>query len=127
MSPPPFGGSQRTIEVRVDPAALRSHDLTPDQIVEAIRLNNQTAPSGNVRIGDTNYLARSNVTVPTVKELEDIPIFKGGVQNLYLRDVATVRDGADTTNGYALVNGKRSVYMPIAKSADASTWEVVGN
>lgn len=125
VSPPPFGGSQRTIEVRVDPAALRSHDLTPDQIVEAIRLNNQTAPSGNVRIGDTNYLARSNVTVPTVKELEDIPIFKGGVQNLYLRDVATVRDGADTTNGYALVNGKRSVYMPIAKSADASTWEVV--
>lgn len=125
VSPPPFGGSQRTIEVRVDPAALRSHNLTPDQVVEAIRLNNQTAPSGNVRIGDTNYLARSNVTIPTVKEFEDIPIFKGGVQNLYLRDIAKVRDGADTTNGYALVNGTRSVYMQIAKSADASTWDVV--
>jgi multidrug efflux pump subunit AcrB len=47
------------------------------------------------------------------------------VQNLYLRDVATVEDGADITVGYALVNGKRSVYLSIAKNADASTWEVV--
>jgi len=41
--------------------------------------------------------------------------------------VATVEDGADVTVGYALVNGKRSVYLNIAKSADASTWEVVQN
>jgi multidrug efflux pump subunit AcrB len=49
------------------------------------------------------------------------------VQNLYMRDVATVEDGADITAGYALVNGRRSVYLSIAKSADASTWEVVQN
>ena len=54
-------------------------------------------------------------------------MFKGDVPNLYLRDVATVEDGADRTSGYALVNGKRSVYLSIAKSADASTWEVVQN
>jgi len=44
-----------------------------------------------------------------------------------LGDVATVEDGADVTVGYAQVNGKRSVYLNIAKSADASTWEVVQN
>ena len=125
VSPPPFGGNVRTVEVRVDPERLRSHNLTPDQIVEAIRLNNQTAPSGNVRVGDVNYLTPANTTLATVKEFEGIPIFKGDVQNLYLRDVAEVRDGADVTAGYALVNGKRSVYMQITKSADASTWEVV--
>ncbi|MCW5833466.1 MAG: efflux RND transporter permease subunit [Labilithrix sp.] len=125
VSPPPFGGNARTIEIRVDPGALRAHNLTPDQVVEALRLNNQTAPSGNVRVGDVNYIARSNATIPTVKEFEDIPLFKGDVHNLYVRDVATVRDGADVTSGYALVNGKRSVYMQITKSADASTWEVV--
>jgi len=125
VSPPPFGGNQRTIEVRVDPERMRAHNLTPDQIVEVIRQSNQTAPSGNVRIGDINYLTPANVTIPTVKEFENLPIYKGGVHNLYLRDVATVRDGADVTSGYALVNGKRSVYMQIAKSADASTWEVV--
>jgi multidrug efflux pump subunit AcrB len=54
-------------------------------------------------------------------------LFKGGVQNLYLRDVAVVKDGGDITAGYALVNGKRSVYISIAKAGDASTWEVVKN
>ncbi len=125
LAPPPFGGSPRTIEVNVDPNTLRMYNLTPDQIVEAIRLNNQTAPSGNVRIGDVNYITPTNNTIRTLKEFEDIPLFKGSVQNLYLRDVATVKDGADITNGYALINGKRSVYVGIAKSPDASTWEVV--
>jgi multidrug efflux pump subunit AcrB len=127
LSPPPFGGSPRTIEVNVDPAQLAANNLTPDQIVEAIRVNNQTAPSGNVRVGDKSYITPTNNTIKEVKDFKDIPLFKGGVQNLYLGDVATVKDGADISTGYALVNGKRSVYVSIAKAGDASTWEVVNN
>lgn len=127
LAPAPFGGSPRTIEINVDPTLLRSHNLTVDQIVDAIRLNNQTAPSGNVRIGDKNYITPTNYTIKKIKDFENIPLFKGGVQNLMLRDVATVKDGADLTAGYALINGKRSVYLSIAKSGDASTWEVVKN
>lgn len=125
LAPAPFGGSPRTIEINVDPTLLRSHNLTVDQVVEAIRLNNQTAPSGNVRIGDKNYITPTNYTIKKIKDFETIPLFKGGVQNLQLRDVATVKDGADLTAGYALINGKRSVYLSIAKSGDASTWDVV--
>ncbi|RZM30183.1 MAG: efflux RND transporter permease subunit [Pedobacter sp.] len=125
LAPAPFGGSPRTIEINVDPGLMRSHNLTVDQIVEAIRVNNQTAPPGNIRIGDKNYLLPTNYTIRKVKEFENIPLFKGGAQNLYLHDVAVVKDGADVTAGYALINGKRSVYLSIAKSGDASTWEVV--
>ncbi|MFV8271317.1 efflux RND transporter permease subunit [Flavobacterium sp. GT2N3] len=125
LSPPPFGGSPRTIEINVDPDLLRAHQLTADQIVEAIRTNNQTAPSGNLRIGDINYIIPTNNTIKEVKDFEKIPLLKGGVQNLYLGDVAQVKDGADITAGYALVNGKRSVYISIAKAGDASTWDVV--
>jgi multidrug efflux pump subunit AcrB len=127
VSPAPFGGNIRTVVIKVDPALLRSHDLTPDQVVEALRLNNQTSPSGNVRIGDKNYVTPANTTIRTIKDFEDIPLYKGGVQNLYLRDVATVEDGADVTTSYALINGKRSVYLEVTKSADASTWDVVQN
>jgi multidrug efflux pump subunit AcrB len=127
VSPAPFGGNIRTVLIKADPELMRAHNLTPDQLVQAIRINNQTTPSGNVRIGDINYITPTNTLVKTIKDFENIPLFKGGVQNLYLRDVATVEDGADITAGYALVNGKRSVYLPITKSADASTWEVVQN
>ena len=125
LAPAPFGGNVRTIEINVDPELLRSHNLTADQVVEAVRLNSQTAPGGNVRIGDKNYLTPTNNTIKEVKDFEKIPLFKGGVQNLYLGDVATVKDGADVAAGYALINGKRSVYISIAKSGDASTWDVV--
>ncbi|MDH7460820.1 efflux RND transporter permease subunit [Chitinophagaceae bacterium 26-R-25] len=127
ISPAPFGGNTRTVVIKADPELLRSHNLTPDQLVEALRVNNQATPSGNVRIGDVNYITPTNTTIKNIKDFENIPLFKGGVQNLYLKDVATVEDGADITSSYALVNGKRSIYLPITKSADASTWEVVQN
>ncbi|MHA4811730.1 efflux RND transporter permease subunit, partial [Flavitalea flava] len=127
VSPAPFGGNSRTVVIKADPELLRSHNLTPDQLVEALRVNNQATPAGNVRIGNLNYLTPSNTTINTVKDFENIPIYANNVQNIYLRDVATVEDAADITSGYALINGKRSVYLPITKSAAASTWEVVQN
>jgi len=127
VSPAPFGGNQRTVVIKVDPELLRAHNLTPDQVVEAMRVNNQSTPAGNVRIGNLNYYTPANTTVKTVKEFGDIPLYKGSVSNVYLRDIATIEDAADITSGYALVNGKRSVYLPITKSAEASTWEVVQN
>lgn len=127
VSSPPFGGNIRTVVINANPDLLRNHNLTPDQLVEALRLNNQTAPSGNVRIGDKYYITPTNTMIKNVKDFENIPLFKGSIENVYLRDVATVEDGADMTAGYALVNGRRSVYLSIAKSADASTWEIVQN
>ncbi|MEZ2338714.1 efflux RND transporter permease subunit [Mucilaginibacter sp. RCC_168] len=127
VAPAPFGGNQRTVVIKVDPGLLRSHNLTPDQIVAALRENNQNTPAGNVRIGDYNYLAPSNTTIKKIPDFGNIPLYKNGVQTVFLHDVATVEDGADITNGYALINGKRSVYLPITKSATASTWDVVQN
>jgi multidrug efflux pump subunit AcrB len=125
VSPAPFGGNVRTVVIKADPDLLRSHNLTPDQLVEALRNNNQATPAGNVRIGDLNYMTPANTTIQTVKDFEMIPLYTNSAQNLYLKDVATVEDAADITAGYALINGKRSVYLPITKSAAASTWDVV--
>ncbi|WP_184549027.1 efflux RND transporter permease subunit [Mucilaginibacter sp. FT3.2] len=127
VAPAPFGGNQRTIVIKIDPNALRAHNLTPDQIVAALRENNQNTPAGNVRIGDYNYLAPSNTTIKKVADFGNIPLYKNGIQTVFMHDVATVEDAADITNGYALINGKRSVYLPITKSATASTWDVVQN
>jgi multidrug efflux pump subunit AcrB len=127
VSSAPFGGNARTIVIKADPKLLREHNLTPDQLVTALRINNQSTPAGTVRIGDKNYFTPANTNIKNVKDFEDIPIYTGDVQNLYLKDVATIEDGADITTGFVLVNGKRSVYMPITKSASASTWEVVQN
>jgi len=125
VAPAPFGGNARTVVIKADPDLLRAHNLSVDQLVQALDLNNQATPSGNVRIGDKNFFTPTNATIETIKDFENIPIYYNGVQNIYLRDVAKVEDAADITAGYALINGKRSVYLPITKSATASTWSVV--
>ena len=57
------------------------------------------------------------------QELRNIPLKLG--ENVYIRDVGTVTDATDIPVGYALVNGRKSVYLPVVKQASASTLTVV--
>ena len=124
-APPPFGSNARTIVFSIDPNKLRSYDLTPDEVVDALAKYNVMAPSGNLRIGDVMYLTTMNSLVKNSENFGNIPVVtKNGVP-VYIKDVARVTDAADITVDYALVNGKRSVYIPVVKTASASTWTVV--
>ncbi len=124
-APPPFGGNERTIVVKVNPELMTGYKLTPDDIVKAVVENNQISPAGNVRIGDYNIITPNNTVIDSVEEFLNIPLLRGSGPTIFLRDLATVEDASDVTVGYALVNGKRSVYIPVTKTADASTMSVV--
>ncbi|GAB2538828.1 efflux RND transporter permease subunit [Spirosoma aerophilum] len=124
-APPPFGGNERTVVVKVDPERMRSYELTPDEIVQAVVRNNQISPAGSVRMGDYTVMTPSNTVLDKVDEFLNVPLRKGVGPTVFLHDVASVEDATDITVGYALVNGKRSVYIPVTKSADASTMSVV--
>ncbi|RAJ79328.1 multidrug efflux pump subunit AcrB [Chitinophaga dinghuensis] len=124
-APPPFGANTRSVVINVDPQKLRSFNLSADQVVEAIAKNNVMTPSGNIRINNTMYVTTVNSLEKQVAQFGDIPITSNGASNIFIKDIANVADGADVTVDYALVNGKRSVYIPVVKTADASTWDVV--
>ncbi len=124
-APPPFGSNARTVLVNVDPEKLRMFNLSADDVVDAIARNNAITPSGNLRMDSIMYVTSINSLEGKVEHFEDIPIKSNGTTSIYVKDVARVADGADITVDYALVNGKRSVYIPVVKTADASTWEVV--
>lgn len=124
-APPPFGANSRSIVVSVDPEKLRRFNISPDQVVESITRNNAITPSGNLRVDSLMYVTTVNSLEEKVQHFEDIPITTNGSASVFIHDVATVADAADVTVDYALVNGKRSVYIPVVKTADASTWDVV--
>jgi multidrug efflux pump subunit AcrB len=124
-APPPFGGNQKTVVVTVDPGKLRGYNLSPDQVVQSLVKFNSITPAGDVSIGDTTYLTPQNSVIENVQDLQNVPLQLGNGPAVYIRDIATVSLGADITSSYALINGKRSVYIPVTKRADASTWEVV--
>jgi multidrug efflux pump subunit AcrB len=124
-APPPFGGNQRTVVVRVDPDRLRAFGMSPDEVAKALATGNTILPSGNVRTGVLNRLAPVNAVVPNISELADLPIRVGSGTTVRVRDVGTVENSSDILTGYALVNGRRTVYIPVTKRADASTLDVV--
>ncbi|MFC3559475.1 efflux RND transporter permease subunit [Pedobacter jamesrossensis] len=124
-APPPFGGNNKTVIVNVDPDKIRNYQLTPEQVMQSLATSNTISPAGNVRIGDSTYLTPQNSVIENLQDLENTPLQKGSGASVYVKDIATVSIGSDVTTSYALVNGKRSVYIPVTKRADASTWDVV--
>jgi len=124
-APPPFGSNARSVILKVDPVKLREYNLSPEQVVEALGKNNSMTPSGNVRIDSTMFISSMNSQEETVKDFGDIPIVTEGANMITAKDIARVEDASDIVVDYALVNGKRSVYFPIVKTASASTWDVV--
>ena len=65
-APPPFGGNQRTLVVQVDPDRLRSYNLSPDDVVAALKAGNSISPSGNARIKDQMPIVPVNSMVRAV-------------------------------------------------------------
>ncbi|MET7256221.1 efflux RND transporter permease subunit [Dyadobacter fermentans] len=126
-SPPPFGGNQRTIVVRVDPERIRSYHLTPEEVIKSIIANNQPSPAGNIRMGDKTLMTPVNSLIKKPEDFLNIPIRVGAGPTVFIRDVGVVEDGADVTVSYALINGRRAVYIPVVKKSDASTLDVVNN
>jgi len=124
-APPPFGGSARTILVNVKPDRLRAYNLSPDEIVQAMSQANTISPSGNMNLGDKSPIVPVNAVVKNIKDLESVPLRVNASGAVFLRDVATVEDAADIVTSYALVNGRRTVYIPVTKRSDASTLTVV--
>src|SRR5438067_3354532 len=124
-APPPFGGSARSIVINVKPDRLRSYNMAPDEIVAAITAANIISPSGNMSIKRKYPMVPLNSVVKDIKDLESVPIRTGTYPTVFLRDVGEVRDASDIVTSYALVNGRRTVYIPVTKRADASTLSVV--
>ena len=124
-APPPFGGAARSIVISVDPERLRAYRMSPDEVVQAVNTGNTIVPAGNVRTGDVLRLAPINSVVTNIKDLQDLPIRTGAGPTVFLRDIGRVDDASDIITGYAEVNGRRTVYIPVTKRADASTLSVV--
>lgn len=126
-SPPPLGGNQRTIVIRIDPQRLRSYQLTPEEVIRSITVNNQPSPAGNIRIGDKTLMTPVNSLIDKPQDFLNVPVRVGAGPTVFIRDIGTVEDAADITVGFALVHGRRAVYIPVVKKSDASTLSVVNN
>lgn len=124
-APPPFGGSARTILIQVKPDRLRAYGLSPDDVVKAMTEANTMSPSGNLALPGGYPIVPTNAVVKNIQDLASVPLKVTEKGAVYVRDVGEVSDGSDLVTSIAIVNGRRTVYMPVTKRSDASTLSVV--
>ena len=123
--PTPYGGKYRQIMVDLDPDSLRAHGITPADVLNAVNAQSLTLPSGDVKMGDKQFIVRVNATAQSIEALNRLPIKQVGGTNVYLADVAHVRDGWAVQQNIVRTEGKRGVLLTIIKNGDASTLDVV--
>ena len=123
--PTPYGGKYRQIMVDLDPDALRANGLAPYDVVSAVNAQSLTLPSGEAKIGDTQYIVSINASAPSIEALNNIPIRQVGATTVRLSDVAHVRNGWAVQQNVVRADGRRSVLLTIIKNGDASTLDVV--
>jgi multidrug efflux pump subunit AcrB len=125
-APPPFGGSQRTIVITLDPDRLQQYQISPEEAIAAVNKATLVMPSGNMWTGKIERIARTNSSLGgNIGELLSTPIRPVSGTTVYLRDIGTIDNGTDLVTAYAHVNGRRTVYIPVTKRADASTLSVI--
>ena len=125
-APPPFGGSQRTIVITLDPDKLRQYQVSPEEAIAAVSKASLVMPSGNMWTGAIERIARTNASLGgNLSDLLSTPIRPVSGATVYLRDIGAIENGVDLTTAYAHVNGRRTVYIPVTKRADASTLAVI--
>ena len=93
----PFGPNMRSIIISVDPQKLLSYNLDPQKVVDALAKGNTIIPAGNIYVRDSMPMVANNATVDDIQKLGSIPLKLG--MNVYLRDVATIKDDTDITYG----------------------------
>ncbi len=124
--PQPFGGRYRQIMVYVDPMKLQANQLSVMDVVRAVNNSNLILPAGDVRIGNLDYNLYTNSQLPTMKEINTVPLKTMSGASVMVADVGSAQDAQQIQTNLVRVDGQKSVYLPVLKQGgDTNTISVV--
>jgi multidrug efflux pump subunit AcrB len=123
--PWPYGGKQRQVMIDIDPERLYAWGLSPRDVNAALGLQNVIVPTGTAKMGSREYPVLLNGSPNAIEQLEALPLKTVNGTTVFVRDVASVRDGNAPQTSIVHIGGKRSVLMSILKNGGASTLDVV--
>jgi CzcA family heavy metal efflux pump len=123
--PSPYGGKILQAQVDLDQQAMQAHDVSADDIVEAISAQNLVLPAGDAKIGKFDWNVALNASPVLLDKINDLPVKKVNGTIIYIHDVAYVHEGSPPQTNLVRVNGTRAVLMTILKAGSASTLSVI--
>ncbi len=119
------GGRARQINISLDAARLRAHNLTVTDVSRALQAQNSEIPGGRIEQGGTSMTLRTRGRVQSVAEFGDIIVRQQDGHAVLLRDVAAVEDGMAEARTTASLNGESTVLLTIRRQSGTNTVAVV--
>ncbi len=123
--PYPYGGKQRQIQIDLNSAALQARGLSGQDVANTLAAQNLITPVGTQKIGEFEYNVQLNNSPLRIEELGNLPIKTVNGAMVYIRDVASVRDGNPPQTNIVHVDGNRSVLMMVLKAGAISTLDII--
>ncbi len=115
-----IGGVQRQVNIYLRPAAMEAAGVSTEQVVAALRSENQEAPLGSIRSPEQDRVVQLNARLATPRDFRDIVVARkpaGGATGtgsvVRLWQVADVVDGPQELDSLALYNGQRTVLLSV--------------
>ncbi len=119
------GGTRREINLYLQPAAMEALGVTADQVVSAVRNENQDLPVGAIRSREQERMVQIESRMKRPEDFERIIVVRKGSTSVRLSQVARVQDGAQELDTMALYNGQRTLLMTVQKAQDENTIDVI--
>ena len=119
------GGTRREINLYLQPAAMEALGVTAEQVVSAVRNENQDLPAGAIRSREQERMVQIESRMKRPEDFERIIVARKGNTSIRLSQVARVQDGAQELETLALYNGQRTLLLTVQKAQDENTIEVI--
>ncbi len=119
------GGTKREINLYLDPAAMESLGVSGEQVIAAVKAENQDIPVGSVRSVSQDRVVQLQARMERPEDFGRIIVARRGNTPIRLSQVATVKDGAQELESLALYNGQRTLLLSVQKAQDENTIQVI--
>lgn len=123
--PLPLGGKVRQVMVDLDPKALYANKLSANDVVAAINAQNIILPAGTAKMGNREYVVKTNSSPDLLSALNDLPIKTVNGATITVGNVAQVKDGYAVQSNIVRDNGRRGSLLTVLKASGASTLDIV--
>lgn len=122
-----WGGYEKQYQVRLDPNLLIKHNLTFEQVAEAIQANNENVGGGTITDGSEMLLVHGVGRTVNLKEIENVVITARDGVPIRVRDVAHVQIGHEIRRGAVTANGRGEAvlglgFMLMGENSHVVTW-----
>jgi len=119
------GGTRREINLYLQPSAMEALGITADQVVAAVRNENQDLPVGAIRSREQERMVQIESRMKRPEDFGQIIVARKGGSPVRLSQVARVQDGAQEIDSLALYNGQPTLLLSVQKSQDENTIQVI--